>query len=213
MRYTGRFTLFLLIIITSITQMVLAERLVPLAIIFSCVYASLGWYIGYLYDKYHFLTFKDPLTKVYNRRYGDKMIPRMLTNAQRSHTALAILTLDIDNFKCVNDTHGHEYGDMVLKELCHIIIGNVRKKDILIRWGGDEFLVVCPNADRDFLNKIIQQINADMDKFMLESENNIRLSTGIALYPQDGQTIEQLLAVSDENMYDEKLSSKPTPQR
>lgn len=192
----------------SATHLVLAEEIAPLAIIFSCIYVGFAWLIGHLFDKYHFLTFRDPLTKVYNRRYGYKVIPRMLTLARRKKESFAILNIDIDNFKCINDTYGHEYGDFILEELCQILLKSLRKSDPVIRWGGDEFLVICQHVNREAAAELVLRLHKNVNALAMDKQLNLRLSIGIAIYPEDGQTMDTLISISDEEMYEVKASSK-----
>lgn len=213
MRYTGRITFFILIITTSVTHLMLADQVEPLAVILSCIYAGLGLVVGYLYDKYHYLTFKDPLTKVYNRRYGYKVIPHKITMAKRRKRSLAILNIDIDNFKYINDTFGHEYGDFVLRELCQVLLKSTQKRDSVIRWGGDEFLIIYHGVNRETSAKLANQINRNVNAFMLNHKVNLQLSIGIAIYPEDGQTMDQLISISDTNMYEVKSSSKQSKEQ
>ncbi|AGK54522.1 diguanylate cyclase [Bacillus sp. 1NLA3E] len=112
------------------------------------------------------------------------------------------MVLDINNFKKINDKHGHEYGDKTLQIVSKIILSSVRKTDIVARWGGDEFLVICPKADKDETKKILSRVIED------KYGTNIGLSAGMALFPYDGETLDKLINAADRKMYKSKDINK-----
>lgn len=103
----------------------------------------------------------DPLTGAFSRRSGEEMLKLQLCNAQRSHTPFTVAFLDIDHFKSINDQFGHDAGDRILRQLCHTLNDGLRRGDILIRWGGEEFLLLLPNTDlsqaQHALNRLCQR--------------------------------------------------------
>ncbi|MUK87503.1 diguanylate cyclase [Ornithinibacillus sp. L9] len=208
MRYTGRITFCTLMITSSVTHFFLVDQIQPLAIIFSIFYTVLSWIVGYSYDKYRFLSYRDPLTMVYNRRYGYKVIPKMLAKATRKKESLAIFNVDVDHFKYINDTYGHQYGDYILKEICKVLSSKTSNRDLVIRWGGDEFLVIYQNIDRETAGKLVHQLHESVDELTTDQNLNIQLSIGIAIFPEDGKTVDKLISLSDEKMYEIKASSK-----
>ena len=90
---------------------------------------------------------RDPLTGVFSRRSGEETLDLQFTIAQRSNAALSIAFIDLDHFKSINDTFGHEAGDIVLKEAASTIARHLRRGDMLVRWGGEEFVLIMPNTD------------------------------------------------------------------
>ena len=105
---------------------------------------------------------RDPLTGAYNRRYLEATLPMEVTSARRSQHPLSALLIDLDHFKQVNDTYGHPIGDIVLKQVCDLILRNSRSIDTVIRYGGEEFIVVSPGCDLDAMivlgNRMLRQI-------------------------------------------------------
>jgi len=210
MKYNGRITLLLLSLLTSCVFLVFGNNYNPYLLIFSVVNAGIAWLFGSLYDQYKFLSFNDYLTKVYNRRYGYKVIPKLISLANLRNEPLAILNIDINNFKWMNDNYGHEYGDQILQEFSNIVLHSIRKNDLLFRWGGDEFLVVLQNADQQAADKLSKRLNETVNSGLKKSmkEIDVNLSIGYSIFPDDGQTFDKLVSVADNNMYKVKELSK-----
>jgi diguanylate cyclase (GGDEF)-like protein len=210
MKYNGRITLLLLSLLTSCVFLVFGKSYNPYLLTFSVINAGIAWLFGGLYDRYKFLSFNDYLTKVYNRRYGYKVIPKLITFANLRNEPLAILNIDINNFKYLNDNYGHEYGDQVLQEFSTIVLHSIRKNDLLFRWGGDEFLVILQNADRQAADKLSKRLNETVNNELKQSmkEIDINLSIGYSVFPEDGQTFDKLVSIADNNMYEVKELSK-----
>ncbi|WP_096274185.1 GGDEF domain-containing protein [Paucisalibacillus globulus] len=210
MKYNGRITLLLLSLLTSCVFLVFGNNYNPYLLIFSVVNAGIAWLFGSLYDQYKFLSFNDYLTKVYNRRYGYKVIPKLISLANLRNEPLAILNIDINNFKWMNDNYGHEYGDQILQEFSNIVLHSIRKSDQLFRWGGDEFLVVLQNADQQAADKLSKRLNETVNSGLKKSmkEIDVNLSIGYSIFPDDGQTFDKLVSVADNNMYEVKELSK-----
>jgi diguanylate cyclase (GGDEF)-like protein/putative nucleotidyltransferase with HDIG domain len=149
----------------------------------------------------------DPLTGLPNRR---SMIARLATEIGRSeglHGELAVIVLDVDGFKQINDSYGHAAGDQVLREIARALLGSLRTYDMCVRFAGDEFVVVlgdCPpdaaELKRQELQRRIEEIAVPIDAVMLR----VGMSAGAAIYPHDGQTYEELLAAADRRMYSDK---------
>ena len=154
---------------------------------------------------------RDPLTGLNNRRYLDEILPRELSRAKREGYQLALIMLDLDYFKKVNDTYGHAAGDEVLKYLSSIISNNARESDIICRYGGEEFIVVLPRMP---LEHAMQKVEAWRLMF---SENpvkhgdlwiNVTLSAGISEFPQHGSDDSKLIALADEALYKSKKEGR-----
>lgn len=147
---------------------------------------------------------KDPLTKLYNRRYLDEMLARECSRAQRNNKALSVLIMDIDHFKKVNDTYGHDAGDAVLVAFAKLIQQNIRKEDIACRLGGEEFVLVLPDATMEQAvvraEKICEATRAMSIKFQREVLN-ITVSIGVCDYPECAQMPEELIQNADSALY------------
>ena len=211
MKYTGRISLVVLSLSVSIIEIVLGRDVVVSEFFTDIIFAAIAWYVGGLYDKATFFAYNDSLTKVYNRRYADKVVPKLFHRAKTRQEPISVFSLDINNFKCLNDYYGHQVGDLALEKLSKLLLDNVRKKDIVFRWGGDEFLVIAPNTDIDIVNSFITRINNAVS-FEVEKFNNkdikLGISIGYAVFPQDGQTFDELLSKADKKMYKVKIASK-----
>ncbi|MBB1269322.1 GGDEF domain-containing protein [Shewanella sp. SR44-3] len=153
------------------------------------------------------LALYDQLTQLPNRALFDDRIKNALTHAKRGGHSISLLFLDLDKFKAVNDTCGHQIGDALLQMTAQRILHCVRETDTVSRFGGDEFVILLDDAgSRDNILKIAQAIlNALNMPFQLAGQSlHIVPSIGIALYPQHGMDEKQLLASSDSAMYQAK---------
>ncbi|MES2889147.1 MAG: EAL domain-containing protein [Pseudomonadota bacterium] len=157
----------------------------------------------------------DPLTKLPNRRMlYDKMAYALLL-AERQTFPLAVLVLDLDNFKTLNDSSGHSSGDMLLGLVAERLQGTVRKSDLLARVGGDEFVIVLIGLASPLeATKIARAIQTEISKpFQLKhGEFNTTVSIGISIFPEDGQDVESLIRNADTAMYQAKAVGKNNAQ-
>jgi diguanylate cyclase (GGDEF)-like protein len=154
----------------------------------------------------------DGLTGVLNRGAIEETLDLELTRARRSGLPLAVLLIDLDGFKQVNDEHGHLAGDRVLQAVSTILTTSVRECDHVGRYGGDEFLVLLPDADESGAQIVAQRILAATSRARVTVETAegsipINFSIGQAVYPNDGSTHEELLTTADDAMYATKLSA------
>ncbi|MHB8915586.1 MAG: bifunctional diguanylate cyclase/phosphodiesterase [Thiobacillus sp.] len=146
----------------------------------------------------------DPLTKLPNRHMFHVHLKQELLNAQRSRLALALMFIDLDRFKEVNDTLGHNIGDQLLAEVAQRLSASVRKSDIVARLGGDEFTIILSQlADATQVEIVAQNILRRLaEPFTLNNETAyVSASIGITLYPDDSDEVEQLLMNADQAMY------------
>ncbi len=159
------------------------------------------------------LAIADPLTGVYNRRYGEEMLKKMIANAIRLKTSLSIAIIDIDNFKTINDNYGHLVGDEVLKIVGRSLLESVRKSDIVYRYGGDEFVIICLNATKEMvLESIIPRIKFKIKEYLKDKEHLFKLtfSAGISdlsEFIEEGDITSYFLSV-DEKLYKAKREGK-----
>jgi diguanylate cyclase (GGDEF)-like protein len=157
------------------------------------------------------IAFHDPLTRLPNRRLLEDRLEQNITQAQRNSTSLAVLYLDLDGFKPVNDSLGHDIGDKLLCEVAQRLRDCVRGSDTVSRVGGDEFIIVLPEFTTQALVHDVAQkaIDGLHLPFMLAGESvGISASIGIAIYPQDGDTAAELIKAADRAMYEVKHSGK-----
>jgi diguanylate cyclase (GGDEF)-like protein len=149
---------------------------------------------------------RDPLTGLFNRRYMEEALARELKRAERHHTALSVLMIDLDHFKLLNDQFGHACGDAVLKGMGGTILWHSRDDDIACRYGGEEILVVLPNTPLEGAVAKANQIRSHIKKLasLTKYRRQITASIGIASYPQDGLTVGALVKSADAAMYTAK---------
>jgi len=149
----------------------------------------------------------DTLTDIPNRTYFYEQLKQSIKRANRSHEKFALFFIDLDQFKEVNDTFGHSYGDKLLQNIALRLQKVIRENDILARLGGDEFTVIMSDLDEYGSASILAQkiLDALQVPIIIDSEELvISCSIGISLYPQDSTTVEQLLKHADMAMYRSK---------
>lgn len=148
---------------------------------------------------------RDHLTGLFNRRYMEETLERELLRASRRQLSLGILMLDVDDFKRFNDTWGHAAGDAVLRELARLLLGHVRGEDIACRYGGDEFIIVLPDASADMTRERAERLCEHARHLHVQFEGQtleaITLSFGTAIFPQDGASSDTILRAADNALY------------
>jgi len=150
------------------------------------------------------LSIKDPLTGLYNYRYLQKCLDEELERAQRYGHSFFILMIDADHFKDINDTHGHLFGDYVLKKLGELISGELRSTDRLFRYGGEEFLVIMNEISQEEVSKAIcrQLATIRSHTFAFEGQTaKVTVSMGGAFFPQDAESKMELIKAADQALY------------
>jgi len=160
-------------------------------------------------DKMLKMATHDQLTGMSNRRYFEAEFVREITSAKRYGTQIALFYLDLDQFKIVNDTCGHEAGDQLLKLVSKSLQQVVRGTDILSRIGGDEFTLIMPNVGMQGIENVAKKINESLmaiDFWVEDKVYKISTSIGIAIYPQHGTDVDELLSNADLAMYQAKES-------
>lgn len=153
----------------------------------------------------------DSLTGCYSRGYGLELLDRQIKLSHRSKSPLLLAFLDIDGFKAINDTFGHDEGDKVLKEVANLFKSTLREVDIICRMGGDEFLLISLDSSLQDASLIKERLNKNLTKLnhSLKKPYKIGLSIGLSCYdPANPQPMDELIRIADENMYEEKKKKK-----
>jgi len=146
----------------------------------------------------------DPMTGLHNRRFLEEYVETLIATTRRRHTSLAVLLLDLDYFKMVNDTHGHDAGDAVLKSLAELLQQSVRASDLVVRFGGEEFLILLPDTSGDAALKVAEKIRASVEGYKFRvagGELRKTISIGVALFPEDSETFWQTVKYADVALY------------
>ncbi|MCK8823448.1 GGDEF domain-containing protein [Fuchsiella alkaliacetigena] len=160
-----------------------------------------------LLRKTEYLAYHDSLTKLPNRKLFTKKFAELVKRNQDRDSKIAILFLDLDDFKEVNDNYGHDIGDVVLCKMASRLKSVLRKEDFVARIGGDEFVILLDGIkSRTDIKKITRRVNhLFAEKILIaDSEISITASIGISIYPDDAEELEQLLKMADSAMYEAK---------
>jgi diguanylate cyclase (GGDEF)-like protein len=148
---------------------------------------------------------KDPLTGLFNRRYMEESLDRELKRASRKKSSLGVLMIDVDHFKNLNDTFGHEAGDAVLRSLGSLLKTHFRGEDIVCRYGGEEFTVILPETSREVAQKRSSELFEAIKQLSVQHQGqllpSVSLSIGVAMYGEQGTTPDSLLRAADSALY------------
>ncbi len=168
----------------------------------------LGFLIrNHVRNRLEVLAHQDALTGVYNRHTFDIIIHRELEKAERYGGALSVLMADIDRFKRINDTHGHETGDQVLVTLADIIENTIRKSDVLCRIGGEEFVIIAASTDSTNVAVLAEKVRSVVEEQDFGGVGRVTVSIGSATFGQ-GDTKDSLLKRADEALYRAKATGR-----
>jgi diguanylate cyclase (GGDEF)-like protein/putative nucleotidyltransferase with HDIG domain len=154
----------------------------------------------------------DPLTGLPNTRFLFMHLTRELARAERLKSEVSLMVMDLDNFKEINDSHGHHVGDRALCEVARVLRNAIRPYDICVRYAGDEFIVVLSGCGADEAEHKRQELQTSIDQVYFEARPGkhvkLGISVGAAVFPQDGESYEALLATADSRMYQDKSGRK-----
>ncbi|HEX6970811.1 MAG TPA: diguanylate cyclase, partial [Limnochordia bacterium] len=170
------------------------------------------------------MAMRDPLTALYNRHWFNEMLPQLVAAACRRGESIVFALIDVDDFKRVNDRYGHLIGDRVLQEMGRLIKQTLRQSDIAVRYGGDEFLAVFPQANLQTVQRAIERLRRRIDDWSRENEHlvptGVRISVGLSQWtptpgpdgtPDPTAETEQIrasLEQADKAMYADKLARR-----
>jgi diguanylate cyclase (GGDEF)-like protein len=167
-------------------------------------------------EQLHYLATHDALTGLPNRRLFNDRLTLEMAHVYRNQQMLAVILLDLDHFKNVNDTLGHSVGDQLLQVVAERLTSLLRKSDTIARMGGDEFMLICPEMARgEAAAKVAHKIlDAIRKPFVCDGHQlHVTTSIGIALYPDDGEDVDMLMKKADIAMYHAKEKGRDSYQR
>ena len=164
-----------------------------------------------LQENLHDQVIRDPLTGLFNRRYLYETFDRELARAKRDNYPLSVMMIDIDHFKDINDTYGHQVGDEALVSLGNLLQESIRQGDFACRYGGDEFIVIMPNIHEKDVEQRAETLRHEVKDIPINTGTKkvfMTASIGIALYPKHGDNLDQIMKASDDAMYEAKNSGR-----
>ncbi|MCP8615685.1 GGDEF domain-containing protein [Salirhabdus salicampi] len=205
MKYTGRIVMVSFVILTTIGWMI--HYYVSFDLIhykqfyFNIPFILLAYFLGKRHDEATYYSRRDHLTGAFNRYYITKCFKK---NLQKKTNKMTLFIADVNNFKPINDQYGHEMGDKVLCKVTDAIQKNIRDTDYLCRWGGDEFLVITPKVNEEGAQKMVQRWKESLKPILKDFQVEVTISIGVATYPNEGKSLDDLVRLADKRMYEEK---------
>jgi len=189
-----------------------ASGLVYIALLYIIVALKEGYVRATLHsDRMVNLASTDALTGAYNRLKCNELIRSFVESSRSSGQPFAVILLDVDNFKSINDVHGHAVGDDVLRWVVDVLDQNVRDRDIVGRWGGDEFIVLCPGLEEQQIKPLIARLESSMRTTKPTPSISAGASFGFAEFHEQ-DTVESLFERADKSMYESKRRKKAGTQ-
>jgi diguanylate cyclase (GGDEF)-like protein/PAS domain S-box-containing protein len=165
-----------------------------------------------LRETLRFEAMQDPLTRLYNRRFLEISLKREFARAARENNSVAVMMLDVDHFKRFNDTHGHDAGDVVLRQFGQILMENCRAADLACRFGGEEFTVVIPGATREATTEWAERLLGSVRDMKAVADWRvlppITVSIGIAFFPEHGEETTKVIQAADQALYAAKEAGR-----
>lgn len=153
----------------------------------------------------------DGLTGLYNRKYLDEFIDKKMHHELATGTTYAVMFLDIDYFKMVNDTYGHDAGDAILQKLSSTMKSAITEKEFIIRFGGEEFLIIMKNPTPESAKELATRINQEFEKLVFTFNNDSfskTVSIGYAFFPSDTDQIWKCIKFADLSLYEAKETGR-----
>ncbi|QKJ21765.1 GGDEF domain-containing protein [Poseidonibacter lekithochrous] len=153
----------------------------------------------------------DPLTQLYNRKHLEEQIPKITSQANRTSTNYGVLMVDIDHFKMVNDTYGHDVGDKAIKIVAQTLVENTRNSDVVVRFGGEEFIVLLYNCDEESIVDVANKIRlAFLNKEIPAGNTTIKktMSVGASMFPAHHKDLDACIKFADLALYEAKNTGR-----
>lgn len=164
----------------------------------------LAWFMGTKYDKLKAESIMDCLTGLYNRGFIEAAFPKLARQARRRRRKFAVLMIDVNDFKDVNDRFGHAHGDTALKLIAQAMKDSSKKGEIVARWGGDEFIAICPYSDDRQIDEWTKEYQKQLQRLAQRIGMKLSVSVGSACYPEHGSDLIHLTCSADKKMYAHK---------
>ena len=164
-----------------------------------------------MYETVQNLSNRDGLTGLFNRRYLQERLENMVNEAARSGTPLAVIMLDIDHFKKINDRYGHKAGDDVIRFIARVIKNSTRKVDVAARYGGEEFIVLLHNTTAEGAVTVAEKIREIIQGAVVPADGNqlaVTASFGVSAYPELARSTHDLVKSADEALYRSKENGR-----
>jgi len=184
------------------------------AFVLALIISGLVIFVGRAFDTTERESLSDPLTGLANRRFLQEILLRELRRAQRSNQPVALMIVDIDHFKAVNDTYGHNAGDEMLEQLAGIMISSVRATDFVVRYGGEEFVILLPETRLVDALQVAEKLRKTIGETVMESTAKpgvtltCTVSAGVSTYPLDAASAEGLILKADRALYFAKQNGR-----
>jgi len=154
-----------------------------------------------LKEKFETMSYIDPLTQIPNRRYFFEFVEKKMVTSKEGETPLSLAIIDIDKFKSINDTYGHDIGDIIIKSLANEVSGVLREGDIVARFGGEEFMVVFPNTPLQEAVAMATKINKTIQDCTPYKDLKYTVSIGVAEFDFEKDDLNDVIKKSDANLY------------
>ena len=155
------------------------------------------------------LAYIDGLTGIFNRRFFEMRISEEIERARRYSTGIAVLMVDIDQFKRLNDEFGHLLGDEVLRQVCSIFSQHLRKMDVVCRYGGEEFVIVLPQTNAEHAMRVAEKLRRVIESWQFPGvARAVTISAGVATFPEHGETRDALVKAADTGLYAAKQAGR-----
>ena len=167
--------------------------------------------IKMLQENLHKQVIRDHLTGLFNRRYLYETFDREFARAKRENYPLSVMMIDLDHFKEINDTYGHQVGDEVLVSLGNLLQRSIRQGDIACRYGGDEFLIIMPGIHEEDAEQRAETLRHEVKNIPINSSKEkafVTVSIGIAVYPKHGNDLDHIVKASDDALYEAKHAGR-----
>jgi diguanylate cyclase (GGDEF)-like protein len=210
MKFTGRIAAGLIVGLSSLQPIFFSffmkDRFLGLHLCISLVFIGIGWRLGKRYDDVKREAEKDMLTGIYNRRFITARFPKFKKISDNKRQKLCLLLFDADDFKAINDEYSHATGDRVLLMISQALVNCFGSSGFVARWGGDEFVVLLPNAEQYAMNEIPALLQHELHFKSHEVIVPVSLSFGYAVCPEDGTALSKLIEIAEGNMYRDKRS-------